>query len=51
MRHSRRVAVVLAATMLVAAAPAALAGNPFARSTTTAGGYTPGTATWSTSSW
>ena len=39
MRHSRRVAVVLAATMLVVSAPAALAGNPFAKSTTTAGGY------------
>jgi hypothetical protein len=39
MRISRRVAVVLALTALVASAPATLAGNPFAKSTTTAGGY------------
>jgi hypothetical protein len=39
MRHPRRVALVLATTALVAAAPAALAGNPFSKATSTAGGY------------
>ena len=39
MRSSRRVAVVMAVAVLVASAPAALAGNPFGKSTTTAGGY------------
>ncbi len=35
----RKAAAVLAVGALVALAPSALAGNPFARSTTTAGGY------------
>ena len=39
MRSSRRVAVVMAVAVLVASAPAALAGNPFAKSDSTAGGY------------
>jgi len=39
MRHPRRIAAGLAVAVLVASAPGALAGNPFARLTTTAGGY------------
>lgn len=39
MRHSKRVALVLAATALLAAAPAALAGDPFSKATSTAAGY------------
>ncbi len=39
MTLSRRLAAGLAVVALVASAPAALAGNPFAKSTTTAGGY------------
>jgi subtilisin family serine protease len=39
MKVSRRMAAVLAIAALVATAPTALAGNPFAKSTTTAGGY------------
>jgi subtilisin family serine protease len=39
MKLSRRMAVVLAIAALVATAPAALAGNPFAKATSTAGGY------------
>src|SRR5450759_263150 len=39
LRIPRRLAVGLAVVALVASTPAALAGNPFAKSTTTAGGY------------
>jgi subtilisin family serine protease len=39
LKISRRLVVGLAVVALVASAPAALAGNPFAKSTTTAGGY------------
>ena len=39
MRSSRRVAVVMAVAVLVASAPAAVAGNPFAKSDSTASGY------------
>ena len=39
MKTTRRVGAALAVAMLVASVPTAMAGNPFAKATTTAGGY------------